>query len=283
VIQVLKAGGDSLQPATLEELSESQETLIEAFWIDLLNPEPAEEQFVEKLLNVNIPSLEEMHEISESSRLFEEDGVLYLSCWVLCFDSPIPTNTSVTFVVTEKQFVSIRYSDQPAFRIFNRVTSRLQQRRFRNPNDAFAELLEAIVGHIASNLRSVEQELNTLSLEIFAEQRAHRKQEERLGLKRVVQRLGKRNSMIANLRESSLSLASLVSYFIGHVGNELPPAVAARLKTLDRDISSLREYDAQLSAEVSFLLDCTVGLINFEQNQTMKLLGIAALVVAFIP
>jgi Mg2+ and Co2+ transporter CorA len=98
------------------------------------------------------------------------------------------------------------------------VTSRLQQRRFRNPNDAFAELLEAIVGHIASNLRSVEQELNTLSVEIFAEQRAHRKHKKRLGLKRVVQRLGKRNSMIANLRESSLSLASLVSYFIGHVG-----------------------------------------------------------------
>jgi magnesium transporter len=163
------------------------------------------------------------------------------------------------------------------------VTSRLQQRRFRNPNEAFAELLEAIVGHIASNLRSVEQELNTLSIEIFAEQRAHRKQKKRLGLKRVVQRLGKRNSMIANLRESSLSLASLLSYFIGHAGNELQPPVAARLKTLDRDISSLRKYDAQLSAEVSFLLYSTVGLINFEQNQTMKLLGIAALVVAFIP
>ena len=63
MIQVLKPGGDCLQPATLEELSESQETLIKAFWIDLLNPEPAEEQFVEKLLNVNIPSHEEMHEI----------------------------------------------------------------------------------------------------------------------------------------------------------------------------------------------------------------------------
>jgi magnesium transporter len=194
-----------------------------------------------------------------------------------------PNNTSATFVITEKQFVSIRYSDQHAFRIFNRVTSRLQQRRFRNPNEAFAELLEAIVGHIASNLRSVEQELNTLSIEIFAEQRAHRKQKKRLGLKRVVQRLGKRNSMIANLRESSLSLASLLSYFIGHAGSELQPPVAARLKTLDRDISSLRKYDAQLSAEVSFLLYSTVGLINFEQNQTMKLLGIAALVVAFIP
>jgi magnesium transporter len=282
VIQLLKPGGDSLQAATLEELSASQETLINAFWIDLLSPEPAEEQFVEKLLDVNIPSREEMLEISESSRLFEEDGVLYVSCWVLCFDSPIPVNTSVTFVITEKQFVSIRYSDHHAFRIFKSEASRLQKRRFRHSNDALAELLEAIVGHISSNLRLVEQDLNSLSVEIFAEQRAQRRQRKSLGLKRVVQRLGKRSSMIANLRESSVSLSSLGAYFIGHVTKELQPDVKARLKTLDRDIRSLREYDSQLSAEVNFLLDSTVGLINFEQNQTMKLLGIAALIISLI-
>jgi magnesium transporter len=266
VIQLLKPGGDSLQVATLEELSASKETLIEAFWIDLLNPDPEEEQFVEKLLDVNIPSSEEMQEISESSRLFEEDGVLYVSCWVLCFEPVITVNTSVTFVITEKQFVSIRYSDHHAFRIFKSAASRLQKRRFRNSNEALAELLEAIVGHIASNLRLVEQDLNALSIEIFAEERTQRRQRKSLGLKRVVQRLGKRSSMIANLRESSVSLSSL----------------AARLKTLDRDIRSLREYDAQLSAEVNFLLDSTVGLINFEQNQTMKLLGVAALIVSLI-
>jgi magnesium transporter len=280
VIQLLKPGGDSLQVATLEDLSASTETLIEAYWIDLLNPEPAEEQLVEKLLDVNIPSSEEMQEISESSRLFEEDDVLYVSCWVLCFDSPIPINTSVTFVITKKQFISIRYSDHHAFRIFKSAASRLQKRRFRNSHEALAELLEAIVGHIALNLRLVDQDLNALSIEIFAEQRSQRRKGKSLGLKRVVQRLGKRSSMIANLLESSVSLSSLVSFFSGHAASGLPPGMAARLKTLDRDIRSLREYDAQLSAEANFLLDSTVGLISFEQNQIMKYLGIAALIVA---
>jgi magnesium transporter len=280
VIQLLKPGGDSLQAATLEDLSASTEPLIEAYWIDLLNPEPAEEQFVEKLLDVNIPSSEEMQEISESSRLFEEDDVLYVSCWVLCFDSPIPINTSVTFVITKKQFISIRYSDHHAFRIFKSAASRLQKRRFRNSNEALAELLESIVGHIALNLRLVDQDLNSLSVEIFAEQRAQRSQKKSLGLKRVVQRLGKRSSMIANLLESSVSLSSLVSFFSSHAASGLQPGMAARLKTLDRDIRSLREYDAQLSAEANFLLDSTVGLISFEQNQIMKYLGIAALIVA---
>ncbi|HTD16890.1 MAG TPA: CorA family divalent cation transporter [Chthoniobacterales bacterium] len=279
MIQLLKPGGDSVQVATLEELSASTETLTEAFWIDLLKPEPAEEQFVEKLLNVDVPSSEEMEEISESSRLFEEDGVLYVSCWVLCFDSPIPINTSVTFVITKKQFISIRYSDHHAFRVFKSAASRLQKRRFRNSNEALAELLESIVGHIASNLRLVDQDLNALSIEIFAEQRSQRRGKS-LGLKRVVQRLGKRSSMIANLLESSVSLSSLVSYFTRNATDGLQADVAARLKTLSRDIQSLREYDAQLTAQVNFLLDSTVGLINFEQNQTMKFLGVAALIVS---
>jgi magnesium transporter len=125
-------------------------------------------------------------------------------------------------------------------------------------------------------LRLVEQDLNSLSVEIFAEQHSHRKQVKKLGLKRMVQRLGKKNSSIACLRESSASLAALTSYFLEHGKGQLQPGVSARLKTLEQDIGSLRQYDAELSSEVGFLLDSTVGLINFEQNQSMKMLSVAA-------
>ena len=282
MIQLLKPGGDCLTATTLEELQDSKEQVTEAFWIDLLNPEPAEEQFIEKTLNVNIPSRDEMHELAASSRLFDEGGTIYLSCWLLSFESPIPTNTSAAFVVMEKQFVSIRYSDHHAFRVFRNAGSRLQSRKFRHSNDALAELVETIVGHIASTLRLVEQDLNTLSAEIFGEQHSERKQLKKLGLKRMVQRLGKQNSLIACLRESSVSLASLTSYFLEHGSDFLGPGVKARLKTVEQDIGSLRQYDAELSSEVGFLLDSTVGLINFEQNQSMKVLSVAAVLVAFI-
>lgn len=282
MIQLLKPGGDSLTPTTLEELRESKHEPTEAFWIDLLNPEPEEEQFIEKTLSVNIPSRDEMHELAASSRLFSEDGTIYLSCWLLSFESPIPVNTSVAFVVMQKQFVSIRYSDHHAFRIFKSAGSRLQSRRFRHSNDALVELIEAVVGHIASMLRLVEQDLNSLSVEIFSEQHSQRKQLKKVGLKRMVQRLGKQNSLIACLRESSVSLSGLTKYFLEHGEGLLQPGVTARLKTVEQDIASLRQYDAELSAEVSFLLDSTVGLINFEQNQSMKVLSVAAVLVALI-
>jgi len=282
MIHLLKPGEDSYKSVELAEIRKNKSLLQEALWIDLFQPTEEEEQFVEKSLGVDLPSKEEMGEIAESSRLFEEKDALYLSCWLLCFDTAIPTNSSVSFVITSDRVVSIRHSDHHAFRIYSSARNRLQSRRFHSCEGVFVDLLDSIAGHVASMLRLVEQDLNSLSIEIFAEQKAQQKQAQKLGLKRVVQRLGKRNSLVASLRESSASLSTLTPFFLGFAGERLKPHVAAQLKTLERDIKSLRQYDAELSAEVSFLLDSTVGLINFEQNQTLKILSVAAVLVALI-
>ena len=75
---------------------------------------------------------------------------------------------------------------------------------------------------------------------------------------------------------------TLTCYFLEHGKGLLQPGVTARLKTVEQDIGSLRQYDAELSAEVNFLLDSTIGLINFEQNQSIKVLSVAAVLVALI-
>src|SRR3712207_8820608 len=54
-----------------------------------------------------------------------------------------------------------------------------------------------------------------------------------------------------------------------------------RLRTLDRDVASLADYDAQLSAEIGFLLQATFGLIGVQQNNIIKVFSIAA--VLFLP
>ena len=281
MIQLLGPGEDSLTTFALEDIRTTKTVLTSALWIDLFQPTEEEEQFVEKTLGVDLPSREEMQEIAESSRLFEEKDVLYLSCWLPCFDSPIPVNSSVSFVIAAAQFISIRHSDHHAFRIFQKTRNRLQTRKFQTHYGAFVELLDAMAGHIASTLRLIEQDLNSLSIAIFSEQKAEQRKN-RLGLKQIVQRLGKRKSLVSNLRESSVSLSTLAPFFYSFAGAKLKPHVAAQLKTIEKDIKSLRQYDTELSDEIGFLLDSTVGLINFEQNQSMKFLGFAALLLAFI-
>ncbi len=281
MIQLLHLKETALKKIENLEGDELVNALQSSLWVDLMHPTPEEEKIVEKCLGLNIPSAEEMEEISESSRLFIEDDVVYMSAWVLNFDSAIPVNSSVTFMVTSKHFVTIRYSDHHAFRIFNNARKRLQPRKFRTTVCALTELLEAMVGHVASNLRLIEQDLNSLSVQIFAEQRSHRGKQ-KVNLKAIVQRLGKRNSLVASLGESLVSFSTVIPFFVKNAAPIIQPDLADRLQTLKQDVKSLKDYSGQLSAEVAFLLDSTVGLINIEQNQSMKMLSIAAVLVAFI-
>ena len=284
MIQLLTKGSASLQPVGLEDLRHDKKRLADALWIDLLNPAPDEEEFVEKQLGVDVPTQAKMEEIEESSRLYEADGALHLSCWLLSYEAVLPENTSVTFVLNHQHLVSVRYSDHHPFRLFSSPRKRVQAQTFGSVNDVFIELLDVIVGHIASTLRNIEQSLNTISLEVFADQDAqkHLTHQSTGGLKRVVQRLGKRNSLVASLRENSMSLQNITPFVTEQAREWLTPEQAIRLRTLERDIESLRAYDGQLSAEINFLLDSTVGLISIDQNQTMKILSVAALILAFI-
>ena len=97
-----------------------------------------------------------------------------------------------------------------------------------------------------------------------------------------MKRLGRANSLVGKLRESLLSVGRVLAFFRQGAGERLKDGGArARLRTLDRDVASLAEYDAQLSAEVGFLLQAAFGLIGLEQNAIIKVFSIAA--VLFLP
>ena len=81
---------------------------------------------------------------------------------------------------------------------------------------------------------------------------------------------------------SSVSLAALAPFLIENGKHWINDDLKLRFDILVKDIESLREYDGQLSSEIGFLLDSTVGLIGYEQNQSMKVLSVAALLIAFV-
>ena len=58
----------------------------------------------------------------------------------------------------------------------------------------------------------------------------------------------------------------------------LPPEVKPRLETLRQDVASLNDYDAHLVNKVQLLLDATLGLINIDQNNIIKVLTIVSVV-----
>jgi magnesium transporter len=57
--------------------------------------------------------------------------------------------------------------------------------------------------------------------------------------------------------------------------------VKAHIKTLTRDVQSLQDHSSFIAGKLSYLQDGTLGLINNEQNNIIKIMSVAAMV--FLP
>jgi magnesium transporter len=266
----------------------------DALWIDLMAPTPEEEAGVERLLGVGIPTREEMTEIEESARLYEERGALVMTAVVVTGVSEHrrPATAEVTFVLTPKMLVTVRYADPLPFRTFAAKCER-QPEAHDTSDLVFLSLVENVVNRLADVLEAITRDLDTLSGEIFADGDANEhletgpptkgraRRRPPTDLQAVVKRLGRANALLVKLRESLLSVGRLLAYYRHGAGDRLRNGTQTLLQTLDRDARSLADYDAQLSAQVAFLLEATLGLVGAEQNRIIKVFSVAA--VLFLP
>ena len=251
-------------------------------FLDLLNPGRGEELEAEKWLEYQLPTREEMQEIEESSRLYAEKGALYMTAWIpVGLDTTEPESTPISFVIAPDCLTTVRYADPLAFRVLTDQVRR--QCTMPLSSDAvFLLLMELFVARIADALQIVEGDLKKICHEIFS-----RTAQQTVGaaverdLAEVVRLLGRRSALVANLRESLLSLSRMLQFFLNNAASWMRGELAAQFRSVMRDIKSLDEYTNQQAQEMTFLLESTLGLINIQQNQIIKIFTVAS--VLFMP
>lgn len=293
MIQLLLPGATSLRPADARDELPSG-----VLWIDLLEPDRDTEARVERFLGINIPTREEMREIEESSRLYRQDEALYMTVRVLFgLDTGRPRTRAITFVLTPRCLVTVRYIDPVAFRGFGERFTKDHAPPLGSGAEVFVELLERIVDRSADVLEGVEADLERVSDAVFREDgpdeislpktptvtgarvAGGRETDDRLpatvDLQLLLKRLGRHNALGARLRESLLSISRLMPFLCGSHA-PLSDDLRERIETVERDVKSLSEYDAQVAQEIEFLLDATLGFINLEQNAIIKVFTVAA-------
>ena len=90
-----------------------------AVWIDLVNPTTAEDKAVEKLAGIAVPTREDMQEIEISSRLYQEEGGVFMTALILQNAETDQFSADVvTFVLAHDRLITIRYIDPQPFRTF---------------------------------------------------------------------------------------------------------------------------------------------------------------------
>ena len=87
-------------------------------WLDLYNPTPEDNRYVEQLLSLHLPTREEMQEIEVSARLYQEDGAEFMTITsVSLLESDEPITTPITFVLKGNTLVTVRYAEPKALPI----------------------------------------------------------------------------------------------------------------------------------------------------------------------
>jgi magnesium transporter len=274
----------------LEQTGPDLPTPADVLWIDLHDPTRDEECAVEAVLGLEVPNRQEMAEIEESSRLYEERGALVMTAVVVHGAAEgHPSRAPVTFVLTPTHLVSLRYADLSSFRAFQAKLQRYPEQH-TSADRILVSLLDTMVERAADVLEMVAADLNEVSTRLFVEDPSTNTAASRLRrkagqvedeLQATIKRIGRKNLTIAILRESLLSLSRLVPYVRQGANGWLTNGGPARLKQLERDVRSLSAYETQLSSEITFLHEATIGLINLGQNRIIKVFSIAS--VLFLP
>jgi magnesium transporter len=259
--------------------------LADSLWIDLCEPIPAEIAEVQAALGVEMPTRIEMQEIEASSRLYTEHGALFMTATVIYHaETNVPGTTAISFVLTGKNLVTVRYSDPTPFRTFSAKADRAPA-SYASRDKMFGGLIDEIIDRVADILETVGAELDAISRIIFniqsSQTPAHTQEPPKPDYTAMLARIGRCGELAAKARESLVSLTRVAGYYIENIRSTAPKELDEHWRTVRNDLASLSEHASFLSAKVGFFLDATLGMINIEQNTIIKTFSVAAVI--FLP
>lgn len=245
-------------------------------WIDLLAPDPAE-TITMAGLGVSVPSLAEMEEIELSNRLYQENGVDYLTVVIpgqTALDEQIAA--PVTFILSPDRLVTVRHHSPRPFATFPERADKTGL-GVLSPDHLLMGLVQEINGRLADHLEGVGRALDQVAREIYQPQAQSQND-----LRRALAQIGVEGERLGRVRLALLTL--------GRALHHIEPVIARRpgskdlakaIKTELRDIDALDQHANFLDSRLALASGATLGTIDLAQSQTVKIVSVVS--VLFLP
>ena len=241
-------------------------------WIDQIAPTPEEDRAVERVLGLAVPTREEMAELEASSRLYREDGAVFVTADILHNgDADLPVLDPVTFILTDGPLVTVRYFDPRPFAL-------LKEKLAREPEicatgaGLFLHLMEAVIDRASDILSANAAKCEAVAAHIFTPGRT-------VGFEKLIAKLGRGHMANARIEQSLAGLARIFAYIAPEDRIERPAEAREHLKSLSADAASLIAHNQAIAASINFQLSAALGLINIEQSSIIKIVSVASAVI----
>jgi magnesium transporter len=250
-------------------------------WIDALRPDAREIAFLESALGIEVPTLPALSEIESSSRLRTENDWLYISIpMIYRAEGFMPALTPLGFVLSKDLLVTVRFKPMKAFDDCKGNLAR-HPLQAGGPG-ALIAVLEVIVDHAADILEGAGTDLDHLSEQIFGTHKGSRQRhgprEDGERLRGVMRKIGVNGDLTSKIEDVLLGTGRMLPYVAANAAPYLASEARAKLKSLQRDVASLNDYETHLTNKIQFLLDATLGLTNIEQNNIFRILTVVSVV-----
>ncbi len=263
---------DSKQPQLLT--SKNAEMLAQAVWIDLYSPTEEEQTLFKAHISIEIPTQEAMDSIELSSRLYRLAERSYMTAMVIAnSSSEDPKLEPITYIFTPSQLFTIRYIHPKSFDLF---LSHIKLLETINPTSLLITLIDTAIDRLADILELVGNQLDEYSKIVFHNPGTHK-----LNYQQLFRQIGAAGDLDTKVRESIVTFNRLITFFQQTPNAPLAPENQGRLMTFNKDIAALSEHSTFLSTKINLLLDATLGMVNIEQNNIIKLFSVAAVI--FLP
>ena len=250
-------------------------------WIDLLSPTLDEIQSVERVLEIDIPSEDDMQEIEFSSRVYTDHGARIMTITELSHLSlGEPEKTPVTFILKNDTLVTLRHADSRPFSSFTATCQKPDSQAPRQGEGVMLGIIEAIVDRAADALEVISGSIDGISRSVFGNRpRAGRRSRD---LRATIEQIGHEGDTLSMIQESLVSLRRVTAYHAALDGSTKRSRDAKhRIDLIERDAASLVEHAGFLNNKIAFLLDATLGLVNLEQSGIIKIFSVVSVV--FLP
>jgi len=247
-------------------------------WLDMLDPTPEEVKQVESYMGINIPTADEMAEIELSDRLYFEHGAVYMTMTTLSStQGQAPVKTPVTFVLKDDRLITVRHKDFRSFKYFSVRAMRPGAVSVQGGELVMLGLMETIIDRRADSLEKAADEIDSISHEVF---QPNGKGPAARDLQLLIERIGRKGDLLTKVQESLVSMGRVIAFYNSIENGTRKPSkeTRQRAKLIQRDVVSLGEHTQFLSNKINFMLDATLGLINLEQNQIIKIFSVASVV-----
>lgn len=250
------------------------EALHRARWIDLHGPRDAEVLLL-RGLGFDVPTLEDMEEIEISNRLYREGETDYMTAVI---PGMLPDGRQaampVTFILSPDRLVTVRHHAPRPFETFPSRAERSSS-GVGSADRIFLGLLEEIIARFADLLEGAGNVIDNTAAHVF-----HGAGMARPAVLRVaLTRMGQQSDVMARVRLGLLSIERVLGFYIATVDDRQKEEAArlrAMAKSLNRDVQALEVHADFLGSRVGMTVETTLGLINLQQNNTVRVLSVVA-------